>query len=125
MKKQKEIKWLKVPEPHDYPAAADYLALVCKPEEIDKIIAELKKAKLEYKKAKDVFRASGLPILTKDNFHVKKNLEKIDKGIALSPVLFVVDRINRKLIIADGFHRASTARVIDEGTIVPCFIAYI
>ena len=125
MSKQREIKWLEKVEVHDYEAAEDYLSLVCHPAEVKIAVESLKKSKIIYKKAKDIFRASRLPQLSEENFYVKKNLKKIDDEKELSPILLVVDRINRNLIIADGYHRACTCEIVSENTLVPCQIAYL
>lgn len=127
MSKFKEIKWLEKVEEHDFPAAEDFLALVCHPAEVKKIMADLKhhSTTLVYKKAKDIFRSSRLPVLGEDNFHVKKNMKKVDDEEKLSPVILVVDRINRILLIADGYHRCCTSYIISEDSPIPCQIAYI
>jgi disulfide oxidoreductase YuzD len=71
------------------------------------------------KKAKDILRASELPLLAKDNIHVKENLQKVKKGKKLSPVLLVRDS---KLIIADGYHRVCAIYYLSEDLQVPCRI---
>ena len=55
--------WGTEPDEHDYPAAADYLALLAKPGQVNEIVAALKKAPIVYKKAKDLLRASRLALL--------------------------------------------------------------
>ena len=117
-----EIKWLDVCEPHTYTAAVDYLELVIEPYIAKDIVEDIKNAPIVFKKAKDVFRASKLKCLDDDNERVKSNLEKIEKGNHLSPVLLVV--FNNKLIIADGFHRASSIRILGENELIACKIAY-
>jgi hypothetical protein len=72
--------------------------------------------------AKDVFRASRLPLLGPDNYHVKKVRAKIDQGVALSPILLVRDESNGKVVIADGFHRMCGVYSFDEDAILPCKI---
>jgi hypothetical protein len=115
--------WLKEPELHDFPAAQDYLELICTPAVAKKIVAKLTKVKTIQKKAKDILRASRLPLLTKDNIHVKENLKKIEKGKKLSPVLLVV--MNGKLHIADGYHRCCTVYAeLSEDLTIPCRIVY-
>ena len=117
-----EIKWLDVCEPHTYTAAVDYLELVIEPYIAKDIVEDIKNAPIVFKKAKDIFRASKLKCLDDDNERVKSNLEKIHKGKELSPVLLVV--FNNKLIIADGYHRASSLRLISENELIACKIAY-
>jgi len=80
MAKPKKI-FLDKPEEHDFPAAVDYLELIYPREQALKKVAQLKKAKTIFKKAKDIFRASELPLLPKDNIHVRKNLQKFKRKI--------------------------------------------
>ena len=117
-----EIKWLEECEPHTYLAALDYLELVIEPIKAKELVDEIKSATIVFKKAKDIFRASKLKCLDDDNERVRSNLEKISKGKPLSPVLIVV--FNNKLIIADGWHRSSLARILGENTLIACKIVY-
>ena len=115
--------WLKEPEGHDFPAAFDYLLLVCKPAEAKAIVEKLKKAETIQKKAKDILRASELPLLTKENVHVKENIKKVKNGNKMSPVLLVV--INGKLIIADGYHRCISIYFLSEDLSIPCRLVHL
>lgn len=117
-----DIKWLDECEPHTFLAAIDYLELVVEPAKAEEIVNDIKNAPIVFKKAKDIFRASKLKCLDDDNERVKSNLEKVHKGKQLSPVLLVV--LNNKLIIADGYHRASCIRLIHENELIACKIAY-
>lgn len=103
-----KISWGSEPEDHDYPAAQSYLSLLADPDEIARILEELRSAPIELIKAKDVLRASGLTLLDRTNFHVKRDLKKIVEKKILSPILLVRgDLANRlPLTIADGYHRA-------------------
>jgi hypothetical protein len=74
------VLWGTEPDEHDYPAAADYLALLATPGQVSEIMAALKKAPIVYKKAKDLLRASRLALLPVDNPHVAADLAKIKKG---------------------------------------------
>lgn len=112
--------WLSDPEPHDYPAAADYLDLLFREGEVKKITDELQKQKTVIKKAKDILRASRLPLLPKENTHVKDDIRKVKSGKKLSPVLLVR---HRDLIIADGYHRVCAIYYLSEDLEVPCRIA--
>jgi hypothetical protein len=111
--------WLTEPEVHDYPAAADFLELLYNKEIVKRITARLKKTKIVMKKAKDILRASELPLLPETNIHVAENLHKVKKGKKLSPVLLV--RAD-KLIIADGYHRVCSIYYLSEDLQVPCKI---
>jgi phosphatidylserine/phosphatidylglycerophosphate/cardiolipin synthase-like enzyme len=103
-----KVIWGTEPEDHDYPAAQSYLSLLADPDEIARIVEELRAAPIELIKAKDVLRASGLALLDRSNFHVKRDLRKIVDRKVLSPILLVRgDRANHlPLTIADGYHRA-------------------
>ena len=120
MSKTKQPKpiWLEKPEAHDYPAAFEYLELVFAPKKCKKIVKSLKKARMAKKKAKDILRASGLPLLPRTNIHVKSNISKHNLGEKLSPVLLV--RSRRGLIIADGYHRVCAIYYLSEDLTIPC-----
>ena len=88
----KEKYWLPAPDVHDYPAALDYLELLYPPAQAAKLVAALKRAPDQrIRKAGDVLRASGLPLLDQSNVHVKENVRKVRKGTKLSPILLVED----------------------------------
>jgi len=110
--------WLSEPEAHDFPAAYDYLELLYSPQESKIIVNKLKKAKTIRKKAKDILRASVLPLLPKENIHVTENIRKVKKGKKLSPVLLA--RGEGKLIIADGYHRLCAIYYLSEDLEIPC-----
>jgi len=110
--------WLKEPEKHDFPAAVDYLELLVNEEEAIALVEKLQAAKTISKKAKDILRASQLPLLNKENAHVRDNLQKVKKGEKMSPVLLV--RINSKLVIADGYHRVCAIYYLSEDENIPC-----
>ncbi|QNK64731.1 hypothetical protein H7F33_09740 [Pedobacter sp. PAMC26386] len=117
---KESIKWIKDPEEHDYPAASSYLSLIYKDSE--KFVKLLKTAPIVEFKAKDVFRAASLPMLTKENSHVAENIVKIKKGTKLSPILLVRDSPNGKVIIADGYHRMCAVYTFNEDAVIPCKI---
>jgi len=113
--------WLSDPEPHDFPAALDYLELEFSPEKATQLVDELKHAPTIVKKAKDVLRASGLPLLDRSNPHVKEDVRRVKRGKKLSPVLLVEDG---RLIIADGYHRVCAIYVLSEDLEIPCRLAH-
>lgn len=117
--KQHPIKWLDEPEDHDYPAARSYLSLILKPAEAKAVVAKLKKAKVTQYAAKDLFRASRLPLLDLSNSHVEKDKSRIDAGQKLSPLLLFRDKRNGKLVIADGYHRLCAVYHFDEDAMIP------
>jgi len=114
--------WKSEPEQHDYPAAADYLVLLLPPPEVSRLVAALAKAETVHKKAKDLTRASGLPILPPNNLHVAQDLKKVSKGQKLSPVLLVRGVLGSgiPLTVADGYHRICASYHLDENADIPC-----
>lgn len=118
-----KIQWMHSPEDHDYAAAISYLSLIYPKTRIEYIIQELKSSSIVYFKAKDIFRASSLSLLGVSNSHVKKNLNKIEEGTKLSPILLVRDTDHGKVIIADGYHRMCGVYAFDEDAMIPCKIA--
>ena len=115
--KRRQI-WLSEPEEHNFPAAADYLSLLFKDYRVDYLVDNLRKSETIKKKAKDILRASKLPLLTKDNIHVKANIKKVKTGKPLSPVLLV--RSENGLIVADGYHRVCAIYYLSEDLDIPC-----
>jgi len=120
MSKRSKNKWLGKPEKHDYPAAESYLTLLYDEETAARYAKALADAPMASFKAKDIFRASELPLLGATNSHVRKNQKKIAAGKRLSPLLLVRDPEHGKLIIADGYHRMCAVYSFDEDTSVPC-----
>lgn len=110
--------WLEEPEAHDFPAAADYLDLLFEEQDVKRLVKSLQESPTIPKKAKDILRASNLPLLPKSNIHVKENLSKVKKGKKMSPILLVRDRPH--LIIADGYHRICAIYYLSEDQEVPC-----
>ena len=86
------------------------------------MVKALRKASMMSFKAKDMFRSSGLSLLGISNGHVEKNIKKLQAGIRLPPVLLVRDDRQRRLIIADGYHRLCSVYLIDEDADIPCKI---
>jgi hypothetical protein len=122
MDKQSKKNWLAKPEKHDYPAAVSYLSLIYDGKVSSKFARALEKAPMTSFKAKDIFRASRLPLLGPTNSHVRKNQKKLAAGKKLSPLLLVRDPAHGKVIIADGYHRMCAVYSVDEDTSVPCKI---
>ena len=123
MRKTVTITWLRLPESHDYLAAASYLALTYKDVQVAKLIQKLKKASMTEFKAKDIFRASGLSLLGISNAHIAKDRKKIEAGRPLSSLLLIRDPQQGKVIIADGYHRLCAAYSFNEDAIISCKIA--
>ncbi len=116
------ITWLAKVEEHDYPAAQSYLLLIYDKKQVKKFVTLLKTAEVTQFKSKDIFRASGLPLLTLSNSHVAKDSKKIRNGKALSPLLLVRDPAHGKVVIADGYHRLCAIYGFDEDALIHCKI---
>lgn len=119
---KKEINWLKEPAEHNYPSAQSYLSLIIDSANVAIIILNLIDAKITKFKARDIFRASGLPLLGISQHQIEHNLKKIKKGESLSPILLVRDTASRKVIIADGYHRLCAVYHHNDNMEIPCKI---
>lgn len=116
------LHWQDEPEEHDFPAALDYLGLLFRAEEAAQLVARLRKAETVAKKARDILRASRLPLLPADDHNVARDLAKVRAGKKLSPVLLVRGRAEKgvPLTIADGYHRICASYHIDEDEELAC-----
>jgi Rhomboid family len=120
MSKKPKLKWSNKPEEQDYTAAKSYLTLLFDEQTASNDTEALKQAPTIEFQAKDIFRASELPLLGTDNSHVKKDQKRIVAGKKLSPLLLVRARNGGKLIIADGYHRLCAVYGFDENASIPC-----
>ncbi len=114
--------WKSDPDDHDYPAAANYLSLLLQKPAVDVLVSNLRAAPLGHWKAKDLLRASRLPLLARDNIHVALDLKKVERGDKLSPVLIIRGDLNKAapVEIADGYHRVCASYYLDEDADIPC-----
>jgi hypothetical protein len=80
MARKTDIRWLKEPEEHDYPAALSHLSLVYEQKTAARLVKQLRRAVIAKFKAKDIFRASGLSLLGISNSHVEADRRKIRGG---------------------------------------------
>lgn len=124
-KRSKGEHWKHDPDGHDYPAANDYLSLLCNPKIAGTLVTSLREAEIEFRKAKDLLRASGLKLLPRNDYHVSSDLKKVATGEPLSPVLLVRGNIAKQipLTIADGYHRICASYHLNENEDIPCRIA--
>ncbi|HSZ75465.1 MAG TPA: hypothetical protein VK779_11645, partial [Rhizomicrobium sp.] len=90
-----------------------------------KLVKSLRKSKMTERAAKDLLRASGLPLLSRDEPHVSDDLTKIRKGKSLSPVLLIQGDLTKQmpLVVADGYHRICAICYYDENAPIPCCMA--
>jgi hypothetical protein len=119
-----KVNWKAEPEAHDYPAAASYLSLIATTTQVNDLIEQLKATPITHYKAKDMLRASELPLLAQNNPHVAADLAKVTSNKALSPVLLIRSNLAHgiALQIADGYHRVCASYHLDENTNIPCRI---
>jgi hypothetical protein len=114
--------WKKKPEAKDYDAARSFLSLLYPEEDVSKLVRAMRKADTVEHVAKDLLRASGLPLLPRTEFHVKDDLKKLQSGEPLALVLLVRGDLScqRALVIADGYHRICAICHYDEDAPVRC-----
>jgi len=117
-----EIKWLREPQEHDYPAALSYLSLLFDEPAAAARVEKLRRASMSQFEAKDIFRASGLSLLGISDAHVEKDRKKIQSAEQLSPLLLIRDSVIGKVIIVDGYHRLCAVYSHDENALIPCKI---
>ena len=122
MKKNLEISWKNKPEKEDYASAEEYLALLYDEKKAAKLVSRLKKGRTTTFAAKDIFRASHLPLLDISNAQVKADHKKIVGNKKLAPLLLVRHNTTAQTIIADGYHRLCAAYSLDEDAPTPCKI---
>ncbi|HMF81242.1 MAG TPA: hypothetical protein VK562_07575 [Candidatus Acidoferrum sp.] len=122
MGKKLKGRWLDEPNEDDYVAAESFLTLIYDEQSTASFVKKLKKAEVLQSKAKDIFRASGLPLLGINNSHVKADQKRLVAGKKLSPLLLVRQASIGKVIIADGYHRLCAAYSLDEDASIPCKI---
>ena len=116
------IQWLSDVEEHNYPAAESYLSIIYTEAKVAEMIVKLRSAPVVQFKAKDIFRASRLPLMGVSNLHVEKDRDKISKGRGLSPLLLLRDTQNGKVVIADGYHRLCAIYEFNEDALIHCKI---
>ena len=120
----KKPKWLCEPEEKDYAAARSYLSLLLAPDELSEAVELLRKAPDGVWRANDILRAAQLPLLKrKQSSEVAEKLEHIASGTPLSPILLIHDGRDR-LEVAEGYHRACAACLVDEDLQVPGRLAF-
>jgi len=119
---KQEIKWLKKPADHNYPSAESYLSLILEPRAAQNVVYLLKKEPISFFKARDIFRASGLPLLGISQHQIEHNLKKIESEESLSPILLLRDIDAKKVIIADGYHRLCAVYHHNDNMEIPCQI---
>ena len=113
---KKKLLWNAKPQNDDYQAALDYLSLISSEVRAKSQVGALRRARVIYRSAKDLLRASGLPLLPPEEASVRTDLKKIAKHKALSPVLLIRGDLSTgaPLTVADGYHRICAVCHFDE-----------
>lgn len=108
--------WRKQPSKEEFDAARHYLSLLLPTAKAQKLVSEARRIRPTQRIAKDILRASRLPLLPSDERHVAEDLKKIRKSKSLSPVILIQGDLTRDRppIIADGYHRMCAACHADE-----------
>ncbi len=118
------LTWKKKPEEEDFAGALSFLSLIFSQIKSQNLVRALRKAKTVEYAAKDLLRASKLPLLPREEPQVDDDFKKINKGKALAPVLLIRGDISEgiPLIVADGYHRICAICYYDERAPIPCRI---
>ena len=121
MSKQKLV-WKKKPETEDYKGALSFLLLIYPDAKAHRLLELFRKAKTVEHAAKDLLRASDLPLLSREDPHVEADLTRIRKGKDLAPVLLVRGDMTQgvPLLVADGYHCICAICYFDESAPIPC-----
>jgi hypothetical protein len=121
-----KIHWLAEPEQKDFDAARSYLSLLVPGDQLDGLIERLRGAPNGNWRAKDILRATRLPLLhAAQSSEVAEKVAKVKAREALSPILIVVLRPDVVAQIADGYHRTCAAYLCDEDAFVPGRILFV
>jgi hypothetical protein len=121
MAKQR-LTWKRKPESEDYEGARRYVSLLYSGAEAAKLLRALRKAKNCEYAAKDLLRASELPLLPRDEPHVDADLKRIHKGKPLPPILLIRGAKSKgvTLTVVDGYHRICAICYYDENAPIRC-----
>lgn len=103
--------WSSRPDTDDFRAALNYLDLQFPSSVARQVARKARKATPILRVAKDILRASNLPLLPPQELHVSQDLKRIQKKKKLSPIVLLQGDLTkgRPLVIADGYHRVCAA----------------
>jgi len=109
-------RWNPRPAAHDFKAAFDYLTMQFTTSLARQLVRSARTAPRIERIAKDILRASNLPLLPIEERHVAENMKRIRKGKPLSPIILIQGdlTVTRPFIIADGYHRMCASCHADE-----------
>jgi len=114
-----KVRWTKDVTEDNYVAAERYLSLVVGENTAASLTRALRTSKFQHQIARDLMRAADYHPTAP---HDKKQRKEIRDGDKLTPFLVVRDIAQRRLIIADGYHRIGAICEFDDETTVPCKI---
>jgi len=116
--------WASRPCSDEFKGALNYLSLQFSDSTARRLVAKARRAGHFEHVAKDILRASNLPLLPTDERHVADNLKKIRKGKSIAPIIVIQGDLARglPLVIADGYHRMCAACHADEDAPVAVFM---
>lgn len=107
-------KWRMEAEERDYRSAYDFLTLLMDEEIVEINVQMLRdQSGVVARRAKDLLRASNLPLLSRVDEYIARNLHEISEGKKLSPALCLRGNPRRGFIIADGYHRICASYYCD------------
>lgn len=118
------MSWKNKPGRRDLDAAFSYLSLLNRSESATALVQGLRTARTCDYAAKDLLRASALPLLARDESQVATDLKRIRKGRPLPPVLLIVGSMAQgvPVTVADGYHRICAVCYYDEDAPIACRI---
>src|SRR3984957_4810764 len=124
---KEQLAWRKTPEKQDYEAATAFLSLVFRTARANALVRAMRRKPITQRSAKDLLRASGLPLLPRNEDSVKDDLKQISKGKPLAPALLVCCAISKgaPLLVADGYHLTCAVCHYDEFAPIACQMAEI
>lgn len=116
------VRWKDHPSARDIDAALSYLRLIYPAADGRKLVSALRRARTVEHTAKDLLRASGLPLLPRHEMHVEADLKRLRKAKTLSPVLLIQGDMSQgiPLVVADGYHRICAVCHYDEDAAISC-----
>jgi len=115
--------WGDEPCSRDLEAARDYLSLIFEPRLADRLADGLAAVDtIRRYRAADILRASGTSPLRRKDIAVRVELDRVERGQPLPPVLLVRDVTRHVVIVADGFARICAGLLVNADAVVPCRI---
>jgi hypothetical protein len=117
-----EVRWKDAPDEQDYAGAQEFCTLLYGEHGAERYMRTLRGAEIVTRRANDILRASGLPILEPNDqdSRVRHIALKMASGKRYAPLLLIP--ATNYLVIADGYHRVCAAYFLDPWMRVPCQI---